>query len=59
MKVSEIKQFENKLKNIRKRVAKERDDLRDLIGEMKDLEADLDESLDDLDRAADALSRLQ
>lgn len=51
--------FERKLKAIQARIAKNRDELRTLIGDAKELRYDCDEALEDIQTALDALSRLQ
>lgn len=47
-----------KLERIKNRIAKDRDELRDLIDEVSALESDVSEAAESLEYAADAMSRL-
>ena len=53
-----IKQITKQIKDIKDNIAKERDQLRDLINEAEALECDIDDACNALVDAADALSRL-
>lgn len=43
---------------LKNRIAKDRDDLRDLASDLEDIASGSDEAVEALDRAADAMSRL-
>lgn len=47
-----------KLERIKNRIAKDRDELRDLINEVEALEGDVSDAAESLNYAADAMSRL-
>lgn len=47
-----------KLERIKSRIAKDRDELRDLIDEVEALECDVSDAAESLNYAADAMSRL-
>ena len=51
------KQLVNRLKACMRRIAKERDGMRDLMQDYEDLSDNCDEALDDIQRAIDALSK--
>ena len=51
------KQLINRLKAYQRRLAKERDGMRDLIYDYEQLSDNCDEAIDDIERAIDALSR--
>ena len=52
------KQFLKKIEESKTRIAKERDKLRDLIGEIEGLADNCDTAVEDLEHAADSLSEL-
>ena len=52
------KQILQRIQQAKRRIAAERDKLRDLLGELDQIADDCDEAADDLERAADAMSRL-
>ena len=51
-----IADIKKEIVKITDRISKDRDELRDLIGELEEIEASCDEAIEDLVRAADSLS---